>query len=239
LKAVPKVFLRMVMNKEMHRFLWLWLPLLVAVVQVCLELLLPVQTLAVLHSESGPHELMQFLIIFAALAVSATMLLKINFKQAPWLGAWVGIATLSCLYVAGEEISWGQHIMDWATPDYWDNLNDQGETNLHNTSSWLDQKPRLILEIGVIVGGLIIPFLMRVKPNALPKRFAIIYPAGTLCVTAGIFLIMKIVDKADALGIQFFERGSEVQELYLFYFVLLYCLELNKRLASKDGAFEG
>lgn len=228
----------MIENKEMHKFLWLWLPLLAAVLQIFLELSLPVQTLSVLHSESGPHELLQFLIISAALIVSATMLLKINFKQSPWLGAWVGIATLSCLYVAGEEISWGQHIMNWATPDYWADMNDQGETNLHNTSSWLDQKPRLILEIGVIIGGLIIPFLMRVKPKALPERFSIIYPAGTLCITAGIFLILKIIDKADSLGVQFFERGSEVQELYLFYFVLLYCLELRKRLISKGTALK-
>lgn len=229
----------MVKNKEMHSFLWLWLPLSVAVIQIFLELLLPAQTLSVLHSESGPHELLQFLIIFVALTVSATMLLKINFKKTPWLGAWVGIATLSCLYVAGEEISWGQHVMDWATPGYWSNVNDQGETNLHNISSWLDQKPRLILEIGVIVGGLIIPFLMKVRPDALPERFAIIYPAGTLCVTAGLFLALKLADKAEALGIYLFERGSEVQELYLFYFVLLYCLELRKRLASRDSAFEG
>ena len=71
----------MVENKEMHKVLWLWLPLLVVVVQIFLELLLPVQTLSVLHSESGPHELLQFLIIFVALIVSATMLLKINIKK--------------------------------------------------------------------------------------------------------------------------------------------------------------
>src|SRR3546814_4167282 len=54
--------------------------------------------------------------------------------------------------MAGEEASWGQHYAGWLTPDNWQALNDQGETNLHNTSSWLDQKPRTLLEIGVIVG---------------------------------------------------------------------------------------
>ncbi|PCJ97886.1 MAG: hypothetical protein COA45_09370 [Zetaproteobacteria bacterium] len=228
----------MVQDKEMHKLLWLWIPLLMAVVQIFLELLLPSQTLSILHSESGPHEFVQFIIIFLALVISATMLHGLNFKEVPWLSAWIGLMTLCCFYVAGEEISWGQHVLNWSTPDYWNNLNDQGETNLHNTSSWLDQKPRLILELGVIVGGLIMPLLMKVKPDFLPKKFRIIYPPRFLYVTAGIFLVLKIVDKADVLGIQLFERGSEVQELYLFYFVLLYCLELRRRLSLKNSSFD-
>lgn len=228
----------MIEDKKMFKVMWLWLPLLVITVQICLEALLPAQILSVMHSESGPHELIQFIIISLAFVVSVTMLRLVNIKGCPWLGAWVGLSALSCFYVAGEEISWGQHIMDWATPDYWDNLNDQGETNLHNTSSWLDQKPRLILEIGVVMGGIIIPLLMKVKPGFLPKRFNIIYPSGFLCVTAGIFLALKIADKADMFGVQLFVRGSEVQELYLFYFVLLYCVMLRKRLIFERLASE-
>ncbi|PCI55557.1 MAG: hypothetical protein COB36_08025 [Alphaproteobacteria bacterium] len=60
-----------------------------------------------------------------------------------------------------------------------------------------------------------------------------------MCVTAGLFLALKLADKAGALGINLLERGGEVQELYLFYFILLYCLELRKRLASRDSAFQG
>lgn len=217
-------------DKKMFKFMWLWLPLLVIAVQVCLEALLPAQTLSVMHSESGPHEFVQFIIILMAFFSSITMLPLVNIKNSPWLSVWIGLAALSCFYVAGEEVSWGQHIMNWSTPDYWNQLNDQGETNLHNTSSWLDQKPRLILEIGVVIGGIIIPLLMKLKPNFLPERFNIIYPSGVLCVTAGIFLALKIADKADMFGVQLFVRGSEVQELYLFYFVLLYCIMLRKRL---------
>ena len=33
---------------------------------------------------------------------------------------------------AGEEISWGQRIIGWDTPDGWRDVNLQGETNLHN-----------------------------------------------------------------------------------------------------------
>ncbi len=34
------------------------------------------------------------------------------------------------LLVAAEEISWGQRLFSWSTPDFWPNT--QGETNLHN-----------------------------------------------------------------------------------------------------------
>ncbi len=225
-------------NKNIFSFFWLWIPLSVIFAQICLEVSLPEETLSVMHSESGPHEFVQFIIIFLAFIVSITMLRLVNVKRDPWLVGWIGLAALSCFYVAGEEVSWGQHIMNWSTPDYWNQLNDQGETNLHNTSSWLDQKPRLILEIGVIIGGIIIPILMRVKPSTLPARFNIIYPSGLLSVTAGIFLALKIADKADVFGIQLFVRGSEVQELYLFYFVLLYCVMLRKRLISERPVSE-
>ncbi|MCB9982820.1 MAG: hypothetical protein H6861_03965 [Rhodospirillales bacterium] len=51
-------------------------------------------------------------------------------------------------------------------------MNDQNETNLHNISSRFDQKPRLILLVGVVVGGLIIPALQHFKSKRVPQIFA-------------------------------------------------------------------
>ncbi|MGH1399456.1 MAG: hypothetical protein ACRBCT_09615, partial [Alphaproteobacteria bacterium] len=151
-----------------------------------------------------------------------------------WLTLWVGIAALATFYVAVEEISWGQHIFEWGTPDFWQQVNDQSETNLHNTSSWLDQKPRAILLIGVIVGGLIIPLLTRIKPEILPQTFTIIYPSAILSVTAALALLVKIIDKGqDAADIVLLSRASEVEELYLFYFVLLYLIILRRRVMQQ------
>ena len=39
---------------------------------------------------------------------------------------------LICLFIAGEEISWGQRIIGWNTPDFFAARNFQQETNLHN-----------------------------------------------------------------------------------------------------------
>jgi hypothetical protein len=41
--------------------------------------------------------------------------------------------------MAGEEISWGQRIFGWATPDFFRENNIQGETNFHNMDTQLFQ----------------------------------------------------------------------------------------------------
>ena len=52
------------------------------------------------------------------------------------------IGALSCLYIAGEEMSWGQHFFHWNTPEYWAEVNRQEETNLHNTYAIFEKWPR-------------------------------------------------------------------------------------------------
>src|SRR5262245_52630952 len=42
------------------------------------------------------------------------------------------LLALGAFFVAGEEISWGQRIFGWGTPEALDEINHQGETNVHN-----------------------------------------------------------------------------------------------------------
>ncbi|MBI1300709.1 MAG: hypothetical protein GC137_03530 [Alphaproteobacteria bacterium] len=224
----------MSLNYPVSKIYWLWLPIIMIFIQIVIELSFSNNVLAKIHSENGPHELLQFLIMVCAFLVSAAILLKSDLIGKLWLKIWVGIATICCFYVSVEEVSWGQHFLEWGTPEYWANLNDQGETNIHNISSWLDQKPRILLEVGVVIGGLIIPAINKIKPNILPKEFTIIYPHPVLSITAGLFLILKIIDKAQDRNIFLFERVSEVQELYIFYFVLLYMFILRQRINNQQ-----
>lgn len=223
------------MNQNKNHLLFFWVPLTILVLQFILEFTIQSYHLAQIHSENGPHELLQFFILVIALMVALLGTKKAHSQKNTPITLWFLLAAICCTYVAGEEVSWGQHFVNWTTPEYWASLNDQGETNFHNTSSWLDQKPRLILEIGVIVGGLLIPLITRFKPSLLPSKFAIIYPTSNLAFTALIFLGLKITDKADKFGLSPFERVSVVQELYLFYFVLLYLLDLRKRISLKQA----
>ncbi len=215
----------------LSRFWLIWLPLILLGIQAALEVSFSTGKLSVLMSENGPVELLQWMIMVLASLVATLTLVRINPCKTPWVFAWVLIALLSCLYVAGEEVSWGQHFLNWNTPAYWQGINDQHETNLHNVSSWLDQKPRLILLIGIIVGGLLFPLLDHVRPGFLPERFSLVYPPRELVLIALLVVGPGIAnDLAKLFDVHLFERVSEVQEVYMFYFVLLYLIFLKRRI---------
>jgi len=48
------------------------------------------------------------------------------------LSFWFLFLAIWCFMVFGEEISWGQHILGFNSPDYINEINKQHETNLHN-----------------------------------------------------------------------------------------------------------
>jgi hypothetical protein len=87
----------------------------------------------------------------------------------PWVRWWIVGWALACLYFAGEEASWGQHYFGWDTPEAIAERNKQDETNLHNMSSWLNMKPRTLVETWIVVGGLVLPIVRRIRA---PERFA-------------------------------------------------------------------
>ncbi len=220
------------------RFWWLWLPLIFMALQLCMEAFLPGHVMFWMMAEDGPHEDLQAMTILIGFCVGLAILRRFSFRDNPWLGAWVVLATICCFYVAGEEISWGQWIFRWHTPKYWAHINDQNETNLHNTSSWLDQKPRAILELGTIVGGLIIPALNKWRRQWLPARFAIIYPPAILAVTAGVYAFFKLsnVIGHHVFHINLYQRVAEVTELCMYYFVTLYMIVLKGRIFEQQTA---
>lgn len=216
---------------SLRKIWWLWLPLLMIPVQLVIEVTVPSKAYANLMSEGGPHEFVQFIFVLAAFCLAVRLLMK--HRDMPlWMKIWVGIAALGCFYIGGEEISWGQHFIGWVTPDYWAAVNDQHETNLHNTSSWLDQKPRILLEIGVLVGGLIMPLIARCKgPDIFPEWLSLIAPHKSLAASASLLMVTKLEDHlSDLVGFTIIGRDSEVGELYIYYFILLYLIYLGRRL---------
>lgn len=219
---------------------WLWLPLWVAVLLIAIawtdsefyEIWLG-------SEERGLLELSHTLIPLAGTILAIRMLFMPQVRRVRFLRIWVLLAALGCLYIGGEEASWGQHYFNWSTPEYWERINDQGETNLHNTSSWFDQKPRAVLELGIILGGIVIPLLALRRPEIRNNRFAIILPPMTTLPTAVLAEFSKMSERLlSALGsdVYIFHRASEVQETFIFYFILLNLVVLRRRLlASGPG----
>ena len=215
------------------KMLWLWLPLASFVILAVMSVTLPPDYYMYIVEENGLLEILHFLVSGIAALIGVCLLFKLDFRTQKLLALWVLLGTLGCIYISGEEISWGQQFFRWTTPDFWLHINDQQETNLHNTSSWLDQKPRLLLEIGVIVGGILLPLLARFAPRRIPTLLNVIAPPRELAVTAVLFVVYKICDKlGDILGFVPFGRTSEITELYVYWFILAYLYWLKKKYAQ-------
>jgi lysylphosphatidylglycerol synthetase-like protein (DUF2156 family) len=141
---------------------------------------------------------------------------------------------IGCIYFAGEEASWGQHWFGWETGEYYLKNNDQQETNLHNTSVWLDRVPKAIVSLCIFIGGLFIPLYFRRKSLTIDCRKPMWWLFPTLiCVpTALIVTIATLPSKLERLtGWTFYFNGAqEMKELYIAYFFLLFVVSLGLRL---------
>lgn len=213
-------------------FLWLVVPILIIAGQIGLELsVTDKELLARMHSEGGPQETLQEYFIAGAFLMALYCAVRENWLQKPLIGGALIVAAVGCFYILGEEISWGQHKLGSSTPEFWGAINDQNETNLHNTSSWLDQKPRLLLFIGIVLLGVVVPLVRRYSPARLPARWAAFYPSSVLSVAAlGVLLPYTVQEIAEHFfNGRVFVRVSEVQELYMYYFLLIYFIDFRLR----------
>jgi hypothetical protein len=156
-----------------------------------------------------------------------------------WAQLWLVLWTLACIYFAGEECSWGQWYLEFETPEQLTTLNDQGEFNFHNMSSWLDQKPRTLVEVFVVVAGLLIPIVLLLRRETTkPDRAGFIRShlswtlAPAMCwAAAGVFLLQRIASKLDHPWLD--RMGtSEFRELGVAWFLALYLVSYWLRLRT-------
>ncbi|MGE0830326.1 MAG: hypothetical protein AB7O04_13375 [Hyphomonadaceae bacterium] len=184
------------------------------------------------NGELGFLENAQAAALAAAFVASLFLLPRARAAGGNGLLIWCALISLGLFYTLGEEISWGQHYFGWATTGWFERYNDQGETNLHNTSSWFDQKPRALLLLGMIVGGIIHPLVKLArkgrglfdKPWWLAPTLAATPPA----VLAELAALPERLDDALGTSLQFY-RSSEVEEFFLYAFLFVYVLSLLRR----------
>lgn len=222
--------------ERLSRLWWLVLPLVAAVILPLLSVHAPEIYTVYFESEQGLLELSHIAIPAATCWLALRGLAMPEIGGRKWLTAWFALLAAGSLYIAGEEASWGQQIFAWTTPEGWQAINDQNETNLHNISSWLDQKPRLLLELGVIVGGIVVPLLALARPGLRRIPFALLLPP-LLClpsaVLAELFRLHERIGPSIGIGHGAFQRASEVQELYFYLFILFYVIVLRRRIRAE------
>ena len=197
--------------------------------------------------ENGIVENIQSLFLF----FSICFLIKARsfYKNIKIINYFLLIKIFALIYYLGEEISWGQHFFKWNTPEIFNELNNQNETNFHNISNLLDQVPRslVILWCGFIP---LVFYFFRKKFRLSNKLNLIILPNLKLLVVSLILLLFflpdLLVDKMnlhpghhvdgkdvveakyyDILTFNFVERLSEIQELIFCFYFFIYSIALS------------
>ncbi len=218
---------------------WLCIPAGLAVFLIAVSRISPTFYEAwILPEGYGFLELGHFFIPLAGLIIALRLLSRPFVRaRAPHAGLLV-LAALACLYIAGEEHSWGQHFFQWTTPDYWGELNRQQETNLHNIDDIFDKKPRLLLELGTFVGGLLIPLAALFRPRVRRNRWSVFMPADAMVPVAlgALFFKVSAILQNNAWFSAPVYRPAEATESFLYLFILFYLIILARRIGELDSA---
>ncbi len=190
--------------------------------------------------ETGFIENAQAFFLLVALVINLKMLGEMRGKSHPTLmRAWLVTTAVGIFLVLGEEISWGQHYAGWDAFGWFVHKNDQLETNLHNTSSWLDQKPRMVLVTGVLLAGVILPWLERARGRVLTKLpvwFKPTFADFPLALMVILAQAPKQINKLGIPGVHFDIpnlRFSEMQELVIYIYFVAYLMTLWKNHIKK------
>lgn len=141
--------------------------------------------------ESRILETAQFIMMVIGFAIAVQLLLDPFVRQRPLVLSLTIIAALACFYIAGEEVSWGQHIFYWETPHLVSDVNSDGEFSIHNMNKAFERIPRALLGLGVLIGGLVIPLVCYFDSRPRKSWLALFLPSAILTPAAILAAIFK------------------------------------------------
>ena len=216
--------------------LWgVWLPVLLALTGLVLAYVAPDYSTEVFMAEGwGPVEMTHVIFPAAMTVIAALALHRAWPASATTLRAWLAALILGGIYIAGEEASWGQHFFNWSTPEYWSSINRQQETNLHNVSSWLNHKPRVALQVAIILTVIVMPIARHYgRFKGFDRRFRLVMPRPDSYFIGRLAIFYMVWDhlSKNAGFPDIATREAELQETFIFGFLLIYAIGLRRRIA--------
>ena len=176
-----------------------------------------------LRSEDGPIEWIQFFEYAFSSLISFLIYIKIKNKRALNSLIWLILAA-SCIFIAAEEISWGERIFGYSINSLAE-LSIQGETNLHNLPFFHNYVLDPALQIICIFFGW---FGWRKWPNltSLPsKKYSLFFLIVSLY-----FFYYEV---SWFSTIQHIRNDQEIFELLLSTGIFLHCCGSFKTLFRK------
>ena len=220
------------------------LPLFVALIPLIVGLSKNEYLLNLFKGEVGLVEMST--LIFLACGIYYSLRIIVSHQRSDYRGLlpYVAVLGFGCFFFLGEEASWGQHLIGWQTPEAWQRINDQGETNIHNTIGLFDQVPRTLLSLFALSFGIVLPLYYSFKRKSAHSNsfLQFLTPANncivvTLCALL-ITMPKKFIGRADISDFAILSvPPGEVKECLLGLFLALYLASIYvKVVANKTRA---
>ena len=142
-------------------------------------------------NENGFIENLQAIFVLAS--VMLLVKLKLKYQEYNFIHVFIIIKILALIYYLGEEISWGQHFFKWGSPIFFQEINNQKETNLHNISNLFDQLPRGIVFFWCAFSIILANFNI-FKHKISKNLYFIISPNKKLIYISFLLLVLSVPD---------------------------------------------
>jgi hypothetical protein len=171
----------------------------------------------VLHSERGLVEMATALAFLGASCLGLRLLVRTRGRVPMWASVIYGLFAAAGIFVALEEVSYGQKLFHWDTPHWFARTNSKRETNFHNM---LGNKPsnrmRQVASIGCPVVCLILPSIACMRRGRYQPSHWTFYalPRMELATLAAISLLLTALHRLRVHGApDIWEHTAEVREL--------------------------
>lgn len=227
-KHAEKIFASIKKMPKSAKILATAVPLVVLAV-VALQIFFPEFAVFLIRDENPGWNYRRGIFIKAGFQLIAAIIFAILaakfFKNKQKFAGIIAIfLALVLVVMVGEELSWGQRIFRWETPESYAAINHQGETNLHNLATIEFQT---VLYSGCWILLVALPFFAKQFKN-FAKKFAITRPLEFFLPPAYFLLIFApafalgdpiISDSGISLGpIMFYTFATLAISLYLIVF---------------------
>ncbi|RIL12368.1 hypothetical protein DCC79_01690 [bacterium] len=192
--------------------------------------------------EDGVVETLQVAAYAVALVAAVRLTLRLRATGAArWLVTLYALLVAGLVFMIGEELSWGQRIVGWGTPDTLASANKQAETNLHNIYGVGDTFKWIQMLAGAY--GSILPFAVGRGSRFAARRadLAWIVPAPPLALYFAPMFVWRIYRNVfpDPARFNFLvTEFNEVVEL-IFALGIAWFLVLRWRAARPPAAGPG
>jgi hypothetical protein len=240
-----KIYL--IQNKNFKKLIFL-IPIIISLIIFLIRVFIIDwhQTYSIIIREDGPIEYSTLIVYLIAFIVSITIL-KFFKKDKKFFVLYL-VFSIGFFLIAMEEISWGQRIFDFNTPN-WFPENRQNETNLHNLESLLQFRHASMMSVSIFgtFSWLAIPKIQKkfsvFSKTTYKKILRVVIPSKFLMgYFFPVFIVFFIYDISSSTIFNFEYRSNfilyetEPFELLLGIGILLFLLNSYRKQKNLENS---